>query len=551
MHLLKTIKPPIRYLFIRYIFDIGIILFSVILMFLSLYQTVYPYFIMPEGRNYTFLEGFSEDYTQYVSFIKEGMYGRNFLAIRSVPFKQQNPTVIHILYILLGKAGGITGLEAPLIYHLSRVIIGILFVFAVYRFFRYAFGGDKSKAFFTTIFSFLGGSLSWYSVSNGELIFQTLRQPVNFATNLTFRVSSRPHYEMGAIIFLLIVMVLFFLKIKNPIKQLLIVFLSFMLGIIHTPFTIIILLSQTTISVLGVILKRISKEKILLCTLSIIGLCLGIFLSYLGTKQPYLSEVYADRGAFSLQQIKNILIFFGPLLWFGFPGLILGIFFRNRNILFSLFMLFWIIIQILFLLYFYRLIHSDPYRFIQSLYFVPLALGVANIFELVEKKRKSFFYLGMAIFISLSIPQYIYDFQRSLVYTKENWSNYSPFIFPSDNLMKAYKYLDKNTPKESTVLAGYEASRNILLYSHNFVLGNRQNWSQTEGDNMERERDRFLYGLMNRQQMIDYLKKYDVSYIYGGYQEKISKVLDENSDLFTSVYNNPEVTIYKVNLALK
>src|SRR4030067_3524016 len=77
---------------------------AVFFVTVGMYSTVAPYFAKPEGRGYTWHEGFTDDYIGYVSYVKEGMYGAITFSVRSPP-KPQPATTHQLLYIVTGKIG--------------------------------------------------------------------------------------------------------------------------------------------------------------------------------------------------------------------------------------------------------------------------------------------------------------------------------------------------------------------------------------------------------------------------------------------------------------
>jgi hypothetical protein len=111
-------------------------------------------------------------------------------------------------------------------------------------------------------------------------------------------------------------------------------------------------------------------------------------------------------------------------------------------------------------------------------------------------------------------------------------------------MLKGYAFLDKNTPVENVVLASTDAANHILVYSHNYVLGNKQGWPAGEGATMIAEKDAFLRG-MPESQAREYVAKHHISYVYGGYQEQGDYI---HYPFLSPVFKNSEVTIYKVNL---
>lgn len=94
------------------------------------------------------------------------------------------------------------------------------------------------------------------------------------------------------------------------------------------------------------------------------------------------------------------------------------------------------------------------------------------------------------------------------------------------------------------MIASYEAANNIIIFSHNYVIGNKQGWPYEAGLNMEAEKNLFFTGGRNTDTVKSYLKNHQIRYIYKGYQEDDGFLKDP---YYREVYRNPEVTIYKVN----
>ncbi len=73
--------------------------------------TVVPWMATPADRVFNGIHGYSSDYIQYVSYIKEGMYGRYSMLFRSFPFPQP-ATPIHFLYIAIGIIANIVSIRS-------------------------------------------------------------------------------------------------------------------------------------------------------------------------------------------------------------------------------------------------------------------------------------------------------------------------------------------------------------------------------------------------------------------------------------------------------
>lgn len=524
--------------------DVLAIAFAVFLIGMAILPTVIPYFTKPKTRDYTFMEGFSDDYIGYVSYVKAAMYGRNYAVIRSLPSAGQQPTTIHLLYILIGKIGKLAGFSPMIAYHVARVILGLSYVLTVYFLFKVLLK-KNAKALACTIVAFFASSISWFIPVQGKLEYFS-HSFVTFSTNLVLRAMSRPHYDGANILFIVISWMVIFNSVTG-IRTILMTILSFVLGIVHAPSAIIMLITFAITYGIKVLTGKMTREWYVKFMFVSIGLGMGLLLSYVGTQHYPWRQVYVTWGGIPLDQLPSYLIAFGPILWFGYAGLVMGAF-RHRFKDPYLYFFIWTSVQFALFFYFHKFLKAENVRFIQAyVCIVPLTFGYANILEIITvKKPRIIWYAGMAVLVLLSISQYVFNLNQMIFHGNTNFKEYSAFVFPSVNMVAAYRFLDNYTPKESVVLAYFEAAHNILIYSHNFVIGNRQGWSVDGQQEMLAKRDQILGGVMEKEEMISFFKQYKVQYVYGGYQESFSDVFTKYKDIFDPVYSNSEVTIYKV-----
>jgi hypothetical protein len=162
---------------------------------------------------------------------------------------------------------------------------------------------------------------------------------------------------------------------------------------------------------------------------------------------------------------------------------------------------------------------------------------------------KPLFFIGMSAIIFYSIPPFITGFIHD-VFAMTNYREFGVFAFPTKSQWEAYEFLDRNTPKESIVLAQYEAANNILIASHNRVIGNNQGWGKAAGQEMYKKRDYFYSGVMKENEALDYLSGNHIEYVYYGYQEKYMGDMRSYSFL-TPVFSNFDVTIYTMKILKK
>lgn len=124
--------------------EIIVVSLSLLFIFLSIFPTLYFYFKTPSDSVYTFLHNSVRDYPVYISFIREGANG-NILTYDQFTSEPQQKGLIHIFYLLLGKAGGFLGLTPILIYFLARILFGAIFSLVGYIFISYFLGNKRKR----------------------------------------------------------------------------------------------------------------------------------------------------------------------------------------------------------------------------------------------------------------------------------------------------------------------------------------------------------------------------------------------------------------------
>lgn len=528
------------------------IIVTIVLVILGMTQTIVGYWVTPPDRVFTGMQGFSDDYVGYVSYIKEGMYGRNSFILRSIPV-HQTPTTIHLTYVILGKIGGLFGLDAPLIYHLARAGFGFIFALLIYRLFLTGFK-NKQLSVLGLILAFCASSVGWFTWGpSGEPVYKTL-STFNFTDMAFGRITNRPHYLLGAILFLVIIQIFLNKKYSVPKAGLALGLISLVLGTVHPTFAILMVLICAVLTIIDVIEhKRLITKKTFIRYIPVVaGAMGGLFLSYWSMRQYPLQpniwlDFYAYKSTFDLNQFINDILVFGPILWLGITGLLLSIK-KSDDTGVNIMQLIWLVVQLALFLFLYRIFRSDRVRFVQSLYFIPMAYGTILFLKILDEKiRKGILIIGFFMIMILTGSSYIEWWVKSIgEYT--DFREFSVFPYPTKGQFEAIRYLDTNSPKESTVLVYWEVSNLILIYSHNMVLGNKQGWPAVIGKQMEDERDMFFKNMMSPETALEYIKKNKVMYVYYGYQEKYQG-LDPNKYRFLQpVFSNNDATIFKVNL---
>lgn len=534
----------------KYSTGINILLITVLLVGLGMSSTIVPHFASGNDRIFAGFHGYSPDYVGYVSYIKEGMYGHYAMDFRSFPPKQP-ATPIHWEYIFAGILFAPFGIEAPVVYHLLRVILGSLFVVLVYKV-LYTVLAKHHLALVTTILAFTSSCVGWFSHTRGTLEIKILNY-FPFFISTPQRATDRPHYLLGSILFLCALQII--LKRSRTTRSIILLgAIAFLTILVHVSSGIVLAMLSAVLIAKSLVSNPSSNnariDRLYGFTIFISALLASAILYHFIRQYSAVSDIFLDKFTYSsginILSIWKEILSFGPLLWFGLTGLVLHAFQKNSTSThIKTVMIWWGFIHIALFFFLYPIFRVDQVRFVQSLYYIPLAYGTVWLFvHLANRFNKYIFHLGIFFFMLLVLPTYLAQLNHDL-HDMTDYKSFAPFGFPTKNQYAAYKYLDTHTPIESTVLAEYEAANMILLYSHNRVLGNDQGWSPEGGAQMKYEVYLFLSGTMPENEARDYLRNNNISYIYEGFRERGFGSI-QRYEFLKTVYKNSEVTLYRV-----
>lgn len=508
------------------------LLAGALLVGIGMASTIVPWMATPRERVYTGLNGYSNDYFQYVSYIKEGMYGRLTMVFRSFPFPQPT-TPIHAFYIVTGMAAARFGIEAPVAFHLLRIILGLVYVFLTHQLFLRVFA--QPVAFLGTILAFISSPLGWLRFAGNHWEVARLSF-FNFSIVHPERVTDRPHYLFGAVMVLTILLLLTREKTRRQVSKFALAVLAFGAAMVHAS--------------AGILLLVIGSIRLHFFSLALgSGLALGI--TYFFVRQYTLvPEIWLDSyiysGPLTIEGLAGDIVSFGPTLWLGLVGLLWASYRKETSHgHVHAIVLTWLLVQLGLFFFGYRLFHADRVRFLQSLYFIPMAYGTVLFFQCISARiKRNLTTIGVLAMIVVSLPVYTQDLAWSMIRLTD-YKTFNVFAFPTIAQREAYAFLDSSTPRESIVLAGLEAGNNILIYSHSRVIGNEQGWSQAKGKQMLTERDEFFRGKQSADDAWGYLRRNAVAYVYYGYQERAMGNASGYAFL-TPVFANAQVRIYRV-----
>jgi hypothetical protein len=174
---------------------------SFLALALSLLPTVWGYLITPPGAQFIGLNLNASDGNTYLAKMQEGARGEWLFSLVYTSEEHQ-PEFIYIFYLLLGKFQALTGLPGVVIFHLARLLCGLLLLLVGYHFICRYFSQKalRRTAFLLLCFSAgLGWLVSLFGLHDSTDLW--IAESLTFSTIL-----ANPHFPLATALLLLTVM---------------------------------------------------------------------------------------------------------------------------------------------------------------------------------------------------------------------------------------------------------------------------------------------------------------------------------------------------------
>ena len=495
----------------------------------------------PVNRVFSGINRWSTDYFIYLSYVELGKRGE--LAVRLLTTTMaQKPFFTHISYTLPGFIlGRHLGFSSIFVYHFSRFIYGLIFLFLTVFFF-YRLSKNKTISFVAFLFVFyIFGFVKINSLN-----------PLRFSRyldwfqeqNIIGRATGPLHYNLGFFFFILTF--LWFFTIKSSFwKKSLIFGLLLNLTLFINPFSFLIMAFSFFIYWIVNIclnirkLSSISQEFLVTLVGFLTSLPLLIYNQHYLSLPPWGTIGNSIKYYVVIHPpiyFWELILSIGPSFFLGIVGIIGYI---TRKIKTNLtrqqfiFLCSWLMVQF-FLVFLGDLVRIDPLRSFNGLYYLPLSLFSALFIVSFFKNRKIIIVTVILLFL-ITIPNYYLSYKEQL-FAFTDFKYFSLFTYPTKKQVETFRFLEKNTPVGSGVLAMFEGSSLIIGFSGN----------STEFGLSHQEKLQFYTNQMSPNVAYQFLKKYRFNYVYLGYQERSAGGNIDQYSFLKKIFSNEETTIYKV-----
>ena len=556
-----------------------VIIFSAVFFtLLSFVPSIYEYITskgIPPERYFVFEHNYNFDFNFYLSRIRQGREGQ-FLVTEKYYNQPHKESLFQIVYLYLGKAGGLLGFSDTNSYHIWRLVFGFLLLYITAIFGKHFF--EKKWLYLFFLLAATSGSWPILTTTPGLFRFATWMGWWSVMDSLQ-RITIMPHILIGQIFLVLFIIKFISGKTVNLTRAIVWGLSGLIAGIIFPPTLIIIygfFAVQAILELLDIFSLRVEftlkRKKItdLIKTRIIpefIFFLLSapsfIYIQIMFREQPWKALALFDIEHRIPLPYDQYLPGLGPQLILGIAGLVFVIMKNKRKFYPAVS---WVLTISLLSLVFDKVPQQSPIRFTEGLIHIPLAVLTTYIFQLsfqaaaaTRGKLRQLIRAGAAtaaggviltgFLVMLSMILWLTDQTKAKQLATWKVPLGAQLGYPVRDFMEGIFYLRDNTARKSVVLSYITAGNYIPAYAGNYVYLGHANTPHEDENEIEAER--FYKGEMDLGAARKFLQKERISYIYFGPQEReLGEIEDLKAkyNFLIPIYTNNSVKIYRLNI---
>lgn len=526
--------------------------FVFLVIFMIMFLNIFPYYyankVSPANLKFTGNFYYIDDYNTYLAKAAQGEEGR-WLLINKFTSKESKPRFIYIFYILLGHLSRILKINLENLFFISRIILGITLLVAIYFFIRGIIENMKLRKIIFLIICFSSG-FGWLVLSSfSEMIKGHDLQPIDLMrpeANPIERFTNVPHYLLAHI--LLILAILFFIKSldkKSYLYSIISGFLALFLSLV-LPFHTIVLYALLVIFLVFNAIRKVVRSFDFKSFLLIFFISLPSFLW-----MAWLSFFDSIWSQMNKQNIVSSPPFIYIILGYGLLFLlaVLGIYyiFKNKEKKLQILPLWFLVVLVLIYLPF-----KIQFRFLETAFYVPVSIlagyGLFLLFptyfnERKEQIRKYNLYRKCVIWIFIiTILGTVFLFNK----LNSILSSLPSIIFIEKQFLSDFGWIKDNIDRKSVILSSYQTG-NIIpgLTGHTVYVGH---WAETINldEKLQKVSD-FYHAQISADQAYDFLKQNKISYvIYSDWEKNQGYIDPKNYGFLIQINQTAMMTVYQV-----
>lgn len=515
--------------------------FSLIYLFFAYGPLTYQ-FLTPLPQNKVFLGsfGFPPDFWGNIINFQQGRLGHWLFLPKITSTLSGSPNLLKIEYRFLGQLSRFFPIDFILFFHLSRFFLSLVFLLVVYKIITEIFENKNERlaVYLLVLFSTGIGDLG--------------KKVLNYWTPLSLfqRAAYYPHY-LFAFIFSLITLLSLqkTLKFKKTKYLFLAIFFGWLVGLIHGVNLILIDLG-ILFSLIFLLLKSFFQPKkiyfsfIFYLIIFLIFSFFPLFYVYwVSHSYPWnlLSKHDLEFNLTSVVSPWELIWGIGPMFFLAIGGSILAL---KKETSWNLILFPWGFTYFLGYAFIWRLINYNAVRFLQTPFFVILAilsgLTLRKISKILNQKISPLVLAGGIIILSWPVIKFSYQINIF------NFRNYGDYLYWADKQkLEAIKWLAKNSQEKDIVLADKINGELIAALAGNFVYLTHHTSELDNFSQLENNAKMFFSQQWSEKESQKFLEKEKIKYIFWGKEEKeLGKKENLNYPFLEKVFENSQVVIY-------
>jgi len=536
-----------------------VFIFSSVLIFISFIPFFHQLAQTPSDKVFLGVHNNILDYPMYISDIKQAKAGI-FPFYVQYTSEGQKPTFVHYPYLFLGWLGKLFNLDDIGLYHIGRVVFGLLLSLSYYYFICQVFKDKKKRlaAFLLTLFS--GGLIKFVMNSEG------VREVAIYLTWWTGgdtirRATFQPHamFKTALLLFSLAFIGKF---IRGEGKRYYFVALTLVpfLGLLDPVGVLAIMgLLWIYLIVRSIFMwargKKISKVLIYLVPFIFYSIAFIPFLVYMNwvfRETPWRSIKEFEKAWYNIVPLWEYMGQFGITFITGFIGGIFLIFSKKRSV-FTWFTLGLVLPTLVLML----TRASQQLGFYNLRFFgIPLHLFAAiastvlfwQIAKFITKWKglnlriaKKYLIVIVIIVIMPSIPAYFISIQTQKAEFSPQFFN----VYPTKTFWQAAKWMEENIVFDKVILSNDLIGGIIPAASGNRVYIGHVVSTLNFGEKKARV-TKFLAGKMDEKEVSDFIRGGNIEYVVAAWGEQ-GRIEIAYGKMFVKMFENEEVSIYQVD----
>jgi hypothetical protein len=526
-------------------------------------------FYAPKDHVFVGMTVYFEDFYYYLDQFRQGADG-NWLVENRFTSEIFPPTLIYFPNLLMGKIGGLFGLEPFQSYNYFALLFKSLFIISSYLMISKLIPQSSKYRIYTFLIFIYSTSFPNVSFQNGRLVFNGAIDIFRAENRVMARFGASPQGMMENFLFVILILVIIWclktiikkenselnqIKIQNvyPIIYIFIFIASTLCSMIDVSKVMIIFVVGAIVG-LPFFLKYKGKLNLINFTSLYMAILIPIilwclYLLFVINKDP----VYAKANEWDINEYFkqfDVLGFWGLVKGFGLivPISIVGFianFKKEKNIYELVALLVYVTCFGLYIIPYVLQMNFPAFRFIFPATYIFIAYYTFHGLLWLSRRLGSIQILNLLMFAYMSINLFTYITAWLIVIQPLKEPSFH-FAYIPNKLYEGFRYLSKLEPQNGVVLASPYTSTDLMIpglvgkhtYSGHFLT----TYNSAEKDEKAKG---FFYSWTDTPTTHDFLKKNNIRFVVVTAYSMNLKDIKTYYPFLKPVFENEMVTIFR------